>query len=166
MLESAGAEICWRRNSRWTLRETTGSQQSSDQKNIRKTAELRFVIRVFLLNALNQNYQNSARFVVFFLWCSLGTSRIVSHYLGWLNKLETRIYSRKNLQRDLQTNSNSLSRTVIVRNTKQVNWKKKIKAKHFEAALIRVCFPVTVMDVCKRPQLQIWDVALSRWSFA
>jgi len=66
MLGSAGAEICWRRNSRWTLRETTGSQQSSDQKNIRKTAELRFVIRVFLLNALNQNYQNSARFVVVF----------------------------------------------------------------------------------------------------
>ena len=43
---------------------------------------------------------------------------------------------------------------------------KKIKAKHFGAALIRVCFPVTVMHVCKRLQLHIWDVALSRWSFA
>lgn len=36
----------------------------------------------------------------------------------------TRINIRKNLQTDLQTNSNSFIRTIFVRNSEQINWKK------------------------------------------
>lgn len=36
----------------------------------------------------------------------------------------TRINIRKTLQTDLQTNSNSFIRTIFVRKSEQINWKK------------------------------------------